>query len=190
MEEVAPASDEAETLRLPRLIHTEIPATGAPIAEPKIASGFFGCWVGDPGKFSAIVGVSGRDSPSKLGRVVKCYMPGRIETEEFNLELVTRYPRWNKILSVVGLGYRRVRVKEARTAVYKTNANQIYSRGTMKLELTESSLFKWPRTTQRAVVDEEVATLVNPDLVLIAGRVFVSAAQGRSVGVWSAKLHH
>jgi hypothetical protein len=190
MPEETPVRDETGALRLPQLVDAEVPTDGVPIAQPQIASGFFGCWEGDPGEFTSIIGASGRDSVFTLGRVVKCYMPGGIETQEFNLELVSRYQRLSKILRLLGLGYRRVRVKEARTAVYQVNATQIYSRGTMKLELTESSLFKWPRTTLRSVTDEEVATLVNPDSVLIAGRAFVRAAEGPSVGIWSANLHH
>jgi hypothetical protein len=180
----------AGTLALPRLIDAEVPASGTPIVQPRIASGFFGCWEGNPGEFASVIGASGQDSPAALRRVVRCYMPGQIETQEFDLDLVSRNPICDKILRAMSLGYRRVRVKEASTNVYRVNTNQVYSRGTMKLELTESSLFKLPRTTQHTVVDEEVATLVNPDLVLIAGRAFVTTAEGPSVGIWSADFHH
>jgi hypothetical protein len=187
--EVPAAPDLAGTLALPRLIDAEVPETGTPITQPRIASGFFGCWEGNPGEFASVIGASSEDSPAALRRVVRCYLPGQIETQEFDLELVSRHPICDKILRIMSVGYRRVRVKEASTNVYRVNANQVYSRGTMKLELTESSLFKWPRTTQHTVVDEEVATLLNPDLVLIAGLAFVSTAKGLSVGIWSADLH-
>jgi hypothetical protein len=176
--EVPPARDFPGTLALPRLIDAEVPETGTPITQLRIASGFFGCWEGNPGEFASVIGASGEDSPGALRRVVRCYLPGQIETQEFGLELVSRHPICDKVRRVLSLGYRRVRVKEASIKVYRVNANQVYSRGTMKIELTESSLFKWPRTMQHTVVDEEIATLVNPDLVLIAARAFVTTAKG------------
>jgi hypothetical protein len=188
--ELPAALDSNITIRLPRLIDAELPATGTPLAEPHIASGFFGCWEGNPGEFASIIGASGANAPFGLSRVVKCYLPGQIETQEYDLEFAPRHPILDKILRVLGLSSRRVRVKEARTDVYEVSANQVYSRGTMKLEVTEGSLFKWPRATQHTVLDEELATLVNPDLVSISGRAFVTAASRRSVGIWSADLHH
>ena len=184
------AGEPVTTIQLPQLMDAEIPANGTPIAEPRIASGFFGCWEGKPGGFTAIIGPGGVDAPSGLRRVVKCYMPGQVETQQFDLEFSSRHPVLDAIFHELGLSSRSIRVKEAKTEVYEVSANQVYSRGTMTIELTEGSLFKWPRTTQHPVVDEEVATLVNPDLISIAGRAYLRARDRPAVGVWSADLHH
>jgi hypothetical protein len=182
--------DAPAAIQLPPLIGAEVPTLAMPSEQLRIASGFFGCWEGRPGKFTEIVGAKGAESPSALVHVVKCYLPGEIQTQEFQLQFVGHHPILDRVLGMLGLGRRSARVGEAKTTVYAVNTTQVYSRGTLKVELTEASLFKWPRTTIREVVDEEVATLVNADSLSISGRAFVTTADGPNVGVWSTDLHH
>jgi hypothetical protein len=82
-----------------------------------------------------------------------------------------------------------VEVRTQKTEIYEIVSDQVYSRGTLTLESTESSLFEFPRSTLKTIVDEEVATLVDPDALSIIGRVFVTGAGTHSVATWHADFH-
>jgi hypothetical protein len=180
----------AQHLELPRMTGLELPPPGPPLGDPQIPTGFFGCWIGTPVKFDTILPALEPASLYRLRRVTKCYLPGRIKTQEYTLELTPKHRLLNTVLSFLSLGSHSAQVAQENTAVHGLAPRQIYSRGMLTLNLTESSLLKFPQTTQATVVDEEVATLVDPDHVAIVGRAFLTGAGTRSVGTWHADLHH
>jgi hypothetical protein len=180
----------AQHLELPRITGLEIPPIGAPIAEPQIPPAFFGCWAGTPRHFDAVPSASATNTTYKLSRVTKCYLPSRIETREFALERSREHRFFYAVLSFLGLASHHVQIRTQKTEIYAMVADQVYSRGTLTLELTQSSLFELPRSTVETLVDEEVATLVDPDTLSIIGRAFVSDGGTYTVGSWSADFHH
>jgi hypothetical protein len=60
----------------------------------------------------------------------------------------------------------------------------------LTLNLTAASLLQFPHSSPATVVDEEVATLVDPDNLTIAGRTFLTGPGPHSVGTWHADFHH
>lgn len=180
----------AQYLELPKLTGLELPPLDPPLKQPPIPTGFLGCWVGAPVKFDTILPALDPTSLYRLRRITKCYLPGRIATQEFTLELTPNHRVLDAVLSFLSLGSHHAEVAQEKTAVYALAPNQIYSRGTLTLRLTASSLFKFPQAIQATIVDEEVATLVDPDHVAIVGRAFLTGAGARSVGTWHADLHH
>lgn len=185
-----PAPAGTQHLELPKLSGLEPPPHAPACEQPQIPTVFFGCWVGTPQKFDTVLPALETNSPYRLRRVTKCYLPGRIETREFTLELTPRHRMLDAVLSFLSLGSHGATVKREKTDLYALAPNQIYSRGTLTLELTASSLFKFPQSKPQTLVDEELATLVDPDNLSITGRVFLTGAGARSVGIWHADFHH
>jgi len=177
-------------LELPRLTDLELPTIGPPLVQPQIATGFFGCWMGTPREFDAVLPAPAVGSLYRLRHVTKCYLPGRIETREFAVELTPKHRILDAVLSFLSLGSHGAEVERETTDVYGITANQIYSRGTLTLELTAGSLFEFPHPTRETIVDEEIATLIDPDNVSIVGRAFLTGPGARSVGTWHADFHH
>jgi hypothetical protein len=177
-------------LELPKLTSLELPPLALPREQLQIPTVFFGCWVGNPAKFDTVLPALNTDSPYRLRRITKCYFPGRIETREFTLELTPRHRMLDTVLNFLSLGSHGATVEGEKTDIYALAPKQIYSRGTLTLELTASSLFKFPQSRPQTVVDEELATLVDPDNLSITGRVFLTGAGARSVGTWHADFHH
>ncbi len=184
------SSPPSTLLKLPQLTDLEVPSVGPPLDEPRIAITFFGCWMGTPGKFDSILPGSSANSLYRLHRVTKCYLPGQVRTQEFALELAPKHRILRAILSFLSLASYNAAVQSEKSNVYKVTPNQVYSRGTLTMQLTESSLFKFPTSTTETVVDEEVATLLNPDTLSVVGRTFLTGTEARSVGTWHAELHH
>jgi hypothetical protein len=179
-----------QRLELPRMTDLELPPLGPPLADPQIPPAFFGCWMGTARHFDAVASASPVDPTYKLSRITKCYLPGRIETREFALEQPPKHRIFHAVLSFMGLASRHLQVRAQKTEIYEIIADQVYSRGTLTVELTESALFEFPRSSLETIVDEEVATLVDPDTLSIIGRAFVTGAGARTVGTWSAQFHH
>jgi hypothetical protein len=187
---VPEAPPAAQRLELPKMTDLEIPPIGPPLAEPRVPPAFFGCWMGTPRYFDAVASASATNATYKLSRVTKCYLPSRIETREFALERSPKHRFFNAVLSFLGLASHHVQIRAQKTEIYQIIADQVYSRGTLTVEFTEGSLFQFPRSSLETIVDEEVATLVDPDTLSIVGRVFVTGAGTRSVGTWRADFHH
>jgi hypothetical protein len=181
---------EIPPLELPRLAGLDLPAVGEPLAQPQIPTGFFGCWSGRPRKFESVVPATNTDSLYRLDRVTKCYAPNAIETRQFLLALTPRNPTLTAILEFLNLGHHEAEVEREETRIYALAPNQIYSRGTLKLELSTASLFKFPKSKRYILVDEEIATLVDPDNLTVVGRAFLTGTESRSVGTWHADFHH
>jgi hypothetical protein len=187
---VPTAGSSTQRLELPKMTDLQIPSIGPPLADPRIPPPFFGCWMGTPQYFDTVPSVSATTEPYKLVRVTKCYMPSRIETHEFELKKTPKHRIFNAVLSFLGLASRHVMVRAQKTEIYGIIPDQVYSRNIMTLELTESSLFQFPRSSLETVVDEEVATLVDPDNISIDGRAFVTSDGMRTVAIWKADLRH
>jgi hypothetical protein len=184
----APAG--AHHLELPKLTDLKIPPLAPPLAQPQIPIDFFGCWVGNPRKFDTVLPAPGVDSLYRLRKITKCYMPSGIQTQEFTLELTPRYRMLDVVLGFLSLGAHGAQVAQENTGVYAVTADQVYSRGTLTLNLTAASLLQFPHSSPATVVDEEVATLVDPDDLTIAGRTFITGPAPHSVGTWHADFHH
>src|SRR5262249_31954267 len=157
---------------LPEVSSMEPAAIGAPLGRPEIASAFFGCWEGAPGKFDSVVSEPQVKSLIRLDQVAICYSPRGAQIVEFDLDLTPTHRIFARILEFLSLGYHRSRVSWVKTELYKVTSTQIYERSTLLLELTESSLFKLPRTSRHTIVDEELATLARPGSVSVVGRTF------------------
>jgi hypothetical protein len=184
----APAG--AHHLELPKLAGLKIPPLTPPLAQPQIPTAFFGCWVGNPRKFDTVLPAFDVASLYRLRQITKCYLPGGIQTQEFTLELTPKYRVLDVVLSFLSLGSHGAQVTQEKTGVYAATATQIYSRGTLTLNLTAASLLQFPQSSPATVVDEEVATLVDPDNLTIAGRTFLTGPGPHSVGTWHADFHH
>ncbi len=184
----APAG--AHHLELPKLTDLKIPPLAPPLVQPQIPTAFFGCWVGNPRKFNKVLPAPDVASLYRLRQVTKCYMPTGIQTQEFTLELTPRYRMLDTVLGFLSLGSHGAQVTVEKTGVYAVTANQIYSRGTLTLNLTAASLVQFPQSSPATVVDEEVATLVDPDNLTITGRTFLTGPRPHSVGTWHAEFHH
>jgi hypothetical protein len=196
-------------IELPQLSGLNVPAGGQSMVSPQIASAFFGCWAGIPGRFDSISGAPGPGALSALRRVALCYLPSRIETDQFDLELEQRHATLHRVLRVIGLAHLQVRIVRASADIYETSERQIHSRGALTLEIAQSSLFSFGSTSRVTVIDEEVATLVGADVLSIVGRTFLinyrpglpsypsevaeqsrsPGARALSVGTWHADLH-
>ena len=184
----APAG--AHHLELPKLTDLKIPPLAPPPGQLQIPTSFFGCWVGNPGKFDTVLPALDTNSLYRLRQITKCYKPSGIETQEFTLELTPKYRILDIVLGFLSLGSHGAQVAQEKTGVYAVTANQIYSRGMLTLNLTESSIIKFMQVTPQTVVDEEVATLVDPDHLTIAGRTFLTGPGPHSIGTWHADFHH
>jgi hypothetical protein len=184
----APAG--AHRLELPKLTDLKIPPLAPPLAQPQIPTAFFGCWIGNPRKFDTVLPARDVGSLYRLRQVTKCYMPSGIQTQEFTLELTPRYRMLDVVLGFLSLGSHGAQVAQENTGVYAVTANQIYSRGTLTLNLTAASLVQFSQSTPATVVEEEVATLADPDHLTIAGRTFLTGPGPHSVGTWHADFHH
>jgi hypothetical protein len=185
-----PAVAPGPALALPKLTGLGAPPAGPPLAAPQLPSSFFGCWIGDPEHFDSVLPGPITGAPNRLHRVIKCYFPDRIKTQEFTIELIAPHRTLDSALSIMNLRSQNVVVGQEKTDFLAITPHQIYSRDTITLTVNTSSIVELAHGNGLTLVDEELATMVDPDHVSIEGRVFLNNNGTRSIGTWHADFHH
>lgn len=183
------ASPPARSLELPKLTGLGAPKAGPPLAAPQLPSSIFGCWSGDPEHFDAVLPGPVTGAPYRLHRVTKCYFPDRVKTQEFGIELIPAHRTVDSALGIMNLRSQNFVVGPEKTDFFAITPHQIYSRDTITVTVNTSSIVELTHGTAVTLVDEELATLVDPDHLSIEGRVFLNNHGTRSVGTWHADFH-
>lgn len=175
-------------LELPKLTQPEPPKLPRPLRQPDIPAAFFGCWGGNPNGFDAVVADPGAPAFTKFNRISFCYTPHGIQVPEIDLS-VERHGAFLFVLSHLGLGYMRSHVLDGKSEVYDIAGNQMLTRTTITVEITESWIFKLPTTRVRTVIDDELVALDGSDTLKVSGQQFLDAHGGRTAAAWHAAFH-
>lgn len=176
-----------QVLELAPLIGSELPPAPPTLADPRIPSGFLGCWEGRAAGFDYVSTSNTLGGPS---RIVFCYRPTRIDVPE--VEIQFGVADWIKNVAMhMGLGLTLVSVDTPAisTTIYKITPTQIHARTFVPTKVRELILWVLPVSTTEMLVDEELATLEGPDAVFIQARQTLDVSGTHSVRAWHATFH-
>jgi len=124
------------------------------------------------------------------GRIVFCYRTDHVEVPEAGIYFGPS--DWVKDIALhLGLGITTVTIdpRLITTSIYQITGTQIHARTFIPMYVTERLFYLLPVTSQQTLVDEELATLIDPDTILVQARQALDLPGMHSVRMWHADFH-
>jgi hypothetical protein len=185
-----PPGPSNKVLGLPALLGPTLPAAPPVLQKPEVPSPFLGCWTASPDKFDSVVSSFGGVTVGSPGKIVFCYRADHIEVPE--AEISFSAGDWIKNVAFhLGLGVTTATIdpQGITTSIYEITDTQIHARTFIPMDVTERLLYLLPITKRQTLVDEELATLINSDTILLQARQELDIRGMQSVRMWHAEFH-
>ena len=186
----SPMGPSNNVLELPPLLGPTLPAAPPVLQKPEIPSPFLGCWTASPDKFDSVVSSFGSVTVGSPDKIVFCYRSDHIEVPE--AEISFSAGDWIKNVAFhLGLGVTTATIdpQGITTSIYEVTDTQIHARTFIPMDVTERLLYLLPITKPTMLVDEELATLINSDTILVQARQALDMPGMHSVRMWHAEFH-
>jgi len=89
----------------------------------------------------------------------------------------------------LGLTTATIDTQGIESKVYEETPTQIHARTFVPLDVTERLLFLVPIRSRQQLIDEELATSLGRDLLMVQARQAIAIGGMRSVRMWHAEFH-
>ena len=177
-------------LELPPLLGPNLPPPPPVLQKPEIPSPFLGCWTASPDRFDSVVSSFGSVTLGSPGKITFCYRADHIEVPEVDIS----FSAWDWIKDFalhLGLGITTAKIdpQGITTSIYAITDTQIHARTFVPMDATERLLYLLPITTRYTLVDEELATVISSDTILVQARQSLDIPGIHSVRMWHADFH-
>lgn len=187
---IASPAPGKDTLELPPAYGPSLPPAPPPLERVEIPSPFLGCWEGNPNSWDYLSDSFGSATIGKPGRIVFCYRSNRIDVPLAKIAM--HADDWIKnALFHAGLGLTipGVDQEHVSTQIYAITSTQIWARTFVPLKSLELVFWIIPMRTRYLLTDEELATLTDPNTVMVHARQELDAGDVQSLRYWHAEFY-
>jgi hypothetical protein len=123
------------------------------------------------------------------GKIIFCYRLDHIDVPEADISYSAG--DWIKNVALhLGLGVTTATIdpRHITTSIYEITDRQIHARTFIPMDVTERILYLLPVTNRQTLVDEELATLIIPDTILVQARQALDMPGMHSVRMWHGEF--